>query len=76
MFFFYSKDCDHCQYAEEFILEPLMDKYLIKVKGIDIDNTGCYEILLKMQKSSGTTGSGIPVIFIGDTILSGDSIIF
>lgn len=34
---FYSEECDHCQHVDEFVLEPLIETYPIRVVRVCID---------------------------------------
>ncbi|MGA1867077.1 MAG: cytochrome c biogenesis CcdA family protein [bacterium] len=69
LFFFYSSECEECDYIEENILDGLESQYPITIKAYDIVDH--YEYLLKMEKLYGHSETEIPAIFIGNNVLSG-----
>jgi len=73
LYFFYAKDCQSCQTILESYLPTLKDAVpSLEVKTFDVANPSDYETLVKMEKKFGRTGNELPVVFIGDQLLSGE----
>ena len=73
IYFFYAKDCQPCQIILQTYLPSLKTIFpSLEVKPFDVGNPVYYEGLVKLEKKYGRTGSELPVLFIGDQILSGE----
>jgi thiol-disulfide isomerase/thioredoxin len=73
IYFFYTEDCQSCQVILQSYLPTLKTMVpTLEVKAFDIGNPAYYEALTKLEKKFGRTGSELPVILVGDQILSGE----
>lgn len=73
IYFFYAEDCQPCQ--------PILMSYLptlksmfpsLEIKTFDLRNPAHYELLRNLEKRFKRRGDELPVVFIGDHILSGE----
>jgi thiol-disulfide isomerase/thioredoxin len=73
IYFFYAEDCQPCQVILQTYLPSLKMIFpSLEVKNFDVGNPVYYQGLAKLEKKYGRTGSELPVLFIGDQILSGE----
>lgn len=74
--FFFSPSCGHCEKIINEFMPPLMEKYgnQLEVAFIDISNPNNYAGLVQLERSYGIdpSQSGVPEIFIGDQVLTGE----
>jgi len=73
IYFFYTEDCQPCQVLLQSYLPTL--KTIVpnlEVKTLDVGNPAYYEALAKLEKKFGRSGSELPVVFVGDQMLSGE----
>jgi len=73
IYFFYAQDCQPCQTILQDYLPTL--KTMVppsKSKTFDLGNPTYYEALAKLEKRFGRSGSELPVVFVGDQMLSGE----
>ncbi|MDH7488314.1 MAG: hypothetical protein QHH80_02250 [Anaerolineae bacterium] len=74
--FFYSPTCPHCEAVIKEYIPPLMQKYgrQLEIAFIDISNPQNYEGLLRLEAAYGldSTKTGVPEVFIGDKVLTGE----
>jgi thiol-disulfide isomerase/thioredoxin len=73
IYFFYAEDCQPCQAILESYLPSLKTMVpTLEIKTFDVGNPVHYEALAQLEKKFGRTGNELPVVFIGDHILSGE----
>ena len=73
MYFFYAEDCQACGGILHGYLPGLQSIYpFLEIKTFDLGNPDNYEALVNLENKFGRTGSEMPVLFIGDQILSGE----
>ncbi len=73
IYFFYAEDCQPCQVILQAYLPTLKTMFSsLEIKTFDIGNPSYYEALTKLESKFGRRGNELPVIFIGDQILSGE----
>ncbi len=74
--FFYSPTCPHCEAVIKEFIPPLMQKYgtQLEIAFIDISNPQNYAGLLQLEAVYGldSTKTGVPEVFIGDKVLTGE----
>jgi len=74
--FFYSPTCPHCEAVIKEYIPPLLQKYgkQLEIAFIDISNPQNYEGLLRLEAAYGldSTKTGVPEVFIGDKVLTGE----
>jgi len=73
IYFFYAEDCQPCQTILQSYLPTLKTMFpTLEVKTFDVGNPADYEALTKLEKKFSRTGNELPVVFVGDQILSGE----
>lgn len=73
MYIFYANDCPNCQAILQNYVPTLKSQYpLLDIKTFEIGDSSNYEALAKLEKRFNRRGQELPVIFIGDQMLSGD----
>jgi thiol-disulfide isomerase/thioredoxin len=73
IYFFYAQDCQPCQTILQDYLPTLKTMVpALDVKTVDVGNPDYYEALVKLEEKFGRSGSELPVVFIGDQMLSGE----
>ena len=73
IYFFYTEDCQPCQAILRDYLPTLKAMFpSLETKTFDVGNPAYYEALTKLESKFGRPGSELPVIFIGDQMLSGE----
>jgi thiol-disulfide isomerase/thioredoxin len=73
IYFFHTEDCQPCQVILQSYLPTLKAMFpTLEVKTFDVGNPAYYEALSKLEKKFGRTGNELPIIFIGDQMLSGE----
>lgn len=73
IYFFYAEDCQPCQVILQGYLPSLKTMFpSLEIKTFDIGNPSYYEALAKLENKFGRRGNELPVILIGDQILSGE----
>jgi thiol-disulfide isomerase/thioredoxin len=73
IYFFHSKDCRSCGPILQNYLPGLKTMYpSLDIKPFDVGEPSNYEALLSLEKKSGQAGKELPVLFIGDQLLSGE----
>ncbi len=73
IYFFYAEDCQPCQVILQSYLPSLKTMVpTLEIKTFDVGNPVHYEALAQLEKKFGRTGNELPVVFIGDRILSGE----
>ena len=70
-YFFYSKDCEDCNTIKEKTFSPLEQKYNLDIKSFELDESGNYELLSKLEEKYNDRDNEIPVVIIGEHILGG-----
>jgi len=74
IYFFYAEDCQACGGILHGYLPGLKSMYpSLEIQTLDIENPAFYETLIQLEKEFGRKGHEIPVVFIGDQMLSGES---
>ena len=73
IYFFYAEDCQPCQTILQSYL-PTMKTMVptLEVKTFDVGNPAYYEALAKLERKFDRSGSQLPVVFVGDQMLSGE----
>src|SRR4030042_3251686 len=72
IYLFYAVDCPDCQGILESDVPALKSTYpFLDIKTFDIENPSYYEALSKLEEKYNRRGNELPVIFIGDYLLSG-----
>ena len=73
MYLFYANDCPGCQAILQSYVPTLKSMYpFLEIKTFDLANPAYYEALAKLEKKFNRRGNELPVIFIGDQMLSGE----
>ena len=73
IYFFFTEDCQPCQVILQSYLPSLKTMVpTLEIKTFDVGNPTYYEALTKLEKKFGKTGSELPIVFIGDQMLSGE----
>jgi thiol-disulfide isomerase/thioredoxin len=73
IYFFYAEDCQPCQVILQSYLPTLKTMVpSLEMKTFDVGNPTYYEALSRLEKKFGRTGNELPVVFIGDQMLSGE----
>jgi thiol-disulfide isomerase/thioredoxin len=73
IYFFYTEDCQPCQVILQSYLPTLKALFpTLEIKTFDVGNSAYYEALTKLEKKFGRIGNELPIIFIGDQMLSGE----
>jgi thiol-disulfide isomerase/thioredoxin len=72
IYLFYAVDCPDCQGILQSYVPALKSNYpFLDIKTFDIANPSYYEALAKLEEKFNRRGNELPVIFIGDHLLSG-----
>lgn len=73
IYFFYAQDCEPCQTILQNYLPTLKPMYpFLEIKIYDIGNPAYYEALSKLENRFGKKESGLPVLLVGEHLLSGE----
>jgi len=73
MYLFYAEECPSCQAILQSYVPTLKSMYpFLDIKTFDLANPSYYEALAKLEKKFNRRGGELPVIFIGDHMLSGE----
>lgn len=73
IYIFFAEDCPNCQPILQSYVPTLKAMYpFLEIKTFDIGNPNYYEALAKLEKKFNRRGSELPVIFIGEQMLSGE----
>jgi thiol-disulfide isomerase/thioredoxin len=73
IYFFYAEDCQDCGGILQGYLPGLKSMYpFLEIQTFDAGDPTYYEALSRLEKKFNRTGSELPVLFIGDQILSGE----
>lgn len=73
IYFFYAEDCQPCQTILQSYLPTLKTMVpTLELKTFDVGNPAYYEALAKLEKKFGRSGSELPVVIVGDQMLSGE----
>jgi len=73
MYLFYADDCPNCQAILQSYVPTLKSMYpFLEIKTFDLANPAYYEALAKLEQKYNRRGSELPVVFIGDQMLSGE----
>jgi hypothetical protein len=74
VYIFHSVECPSCGGIIQGYLPSLKGMYpSLEVKTFEIGNPANYAALVKLEEQFGRTGSELPVVFIGDQVLSGEA---
>ncbi len=71
-YFFYSEESGGKK-IEENLIKPLSAKYSIEIQSFSLNELNNYDLLAKFQKQFKEEGNELPVVIIGDRILSGEA---
>jgi thiol-disulfide isomerase/thioredoxin len=73
IYFFYAEDCQPCQVILQSYFPTLKSMFpSLEIKTFDIGNSANYEALGTLEKRFKRRGEELPVIFIGEHLLSGE----
>jgi cytochrome c biogenesis protein CcdA/thiol-disulfide isomerase/thioredoxin len=73
MYLFYADDCPSCQAILQSYVPTLKSMYpFLEIKTFDLASPAYYEALARLEQKYNRRGSELPVIFIGDQMLSGE----
>ena len=73
MYIFFADDCPNCHAILQGYVPTLKSMYpFLEIKTFDLANPTYYEALAKIEKKFNRRGNELPVIFIGDQMLSGE----
>ena len=73
LYFFYAEDCQPCQVILQGYLPSLKAMFpSLEIKTLDVGNPIHYEALSRLEKRLQRSGSELPIVLIGDQILSGE----
>ncbi len=73
IYLFYAEDCPSCGGILQGYLPGLKSMYpFLEIQTFDLSNPIHYENLIHLEKQFGRLASEIPVLFIGDQVLSGE----
>ena len=73
LYFFYAEDCQPCQIILQSYLPTLQATFpSLEIKTFDVSDPSHYEALAKLEKRFNRRENELPVIFIGDHLLSGE----
>lgn len=73
IYIFFAEDCPNCQPILQSYVPTLKAMYpFLEIKTFDLANPAYYEALAKLEKKFNRRGGELPVIFIGDQMLSGE----
>jgi cytochrome c biogenesis protein CcdA/glutaredoxin-related protein len=73
MYVFYATDCGNCQAILQSYVPTLKSQYpFLDIKTFELGDPLNYGALAKLEKKFNKRGQELPVIFIGDQMLSGD----
>ena len=73
MYIFYADDCPDCQAILQSYVPTLKSQYpFLEIKTFELGEPSNYDALAKLEKRFNRRGQELPVIFIGDQMLSGE----
>jgi len=72
MYFFYSKECPECQLIMKELFPSLESEYSLNIKRFEINDPSNYEKLLILEEKYKDEDNEIPVIVIGNYLISGE----
>ena len=73
IYFFYAEDCQPCQVILQSYFPTLKTMFpSLEIKTFDVGNPAYYEALGNLEKRFNRRGEELPIVFIGDHLLSGE----
>ncbi len=73
IYFFYTEDCQPCQTILQSYLPTLKTMVpTLEVKTFNVGNPAYYEALANLEEKLGRSGGELPVVFVGDQMLTGE----
>jgi thiol-disulfide isomerase/thioredoxin len=73
LYFFYTEDCQPCQTILQSYLPTLTTTFpSLEIKTFDVANPSHYETLVKLEKRFNRMENELPVLLIGDQLLTGE----
>lgn len=73
IYFFYTEDCQSCQVILQSYLPTLKTMFpTLEIKTFDVGQPAYYEALTKLEKKFGRAENELPIVFVGDQMLSGE----
>lgn len=73
IYIFYAEDCPSCQAILQSYVPTLKSIYpFLEIKTFDLANPAYYEALAMLEQKYNSRGGELPIIFIGDQMLSGE----
>jgi len=74
IYYFYTEDCQPCQVILQSYLPTLKTMVpTLEIKTFDVSKPVYYEALTKLEKKFGRTENELPIVFVGDQMLSGET---
>jgi hypothetical protein len=72
LYFFYSEESGGLKLQDE-LIAPLSKKYTIETKSLSVNQLSNYDLLIKFEKELKQEGTELPVVIIGNHLLSGEA---
>lgn len=73
IYLFYAEDCPNCHAILQNYVPTLKSQYpFLDIKTFEIGDPSNYDALIQLEKRFDKRGQELPIIFIGDQMLSGD----
>lgn len=73
LYFFYTENCEPCQIILQSYLPTLKATFpSLEIKTFDVSNPSYYEALAQLEKRFNRRENELPVLFVGDHLLSGE----
>lgn len=73
IYYFYTADCQSCQVILQSYLPTLKTMVpTLEIKTFDVSKPAYYEALTKLEKKFDRTENELPIVFVGDQMLSGE----
>ncbi len=72
MILFYSGKSESSRGVLEGLLPALEDAYSVEVRLYDVDDFNNYSLLRALEQEYGRTGGDLPIVFVGDDVITGE----
>lgn len=72
LFFFYSEESGGLKLQDK-LITPLSKKYTIEIKSLSVNQLNNYDLLIKFEKELKEEGTNLPVVIVGNHLLSGEA---
>jgi len=71
-YLFYAPDCEHCQAVRQEVIPLLQLEHNLEIRELNIEEMQNYLILCEIEKRYGRENTQVPVVVIGQELLSGE----